>query len=272
MKDILIHVRQLHGKTPAAYFGVKLAAGFGASATGVYVYPAPMYFASAYEPELLAAIMQNARQLERDALQARQPFLDFAESLGVPNTQWIVAEGDADHALAQAATRHDLLVLDHPQPDETSAWEIADLILKVGTPCLVAPRRSLHLPPIERVTVGWNGSPEAMRALHAALPIMQGKAVLLLSGEVREMHQGVTWKTPFDVCNYLQRHGITVEQHAITAAPEDAGEAILEEAKRFRSDLLVMGAYGRNRFNEWLLGGATRHVLQRANLPLLLQH
>jgi nucleotide-binding universal stress UspA family protein len=38
------------------------------------------------------------------------------------------------------------------------------------------------------------------------------------------------------------------------------------------ADLLVMGAYGHSRLREWVLGGATRHVLQHAQLPLLLRH
>jgi nucleotide-binding universal stress UspA family protein len=38
------------------------------------------------------------------------------------------------------------------------------------------------------------------------------------------------------------------------------------------ADLLVMGAYGRSRFSEWALGGATRQVLNRAHLPVFMRH
>jgi len=34
----------------------------------------------------------------------------------------------------------------------------------------------------------------------------------------------------------------------------------------------VMGAYGRARFSEWIFGGATRHVLEHARLPLFMRH
>lgn len=41
---------------------------------------------------------------------------------------------------------------------------------------------------------------------------------------------------------------------------------------RSGAELLVMGAYGCSRFSEWVLGGATRHVLAWAKLPVLLRH
>jgi len=46
----------------------------------------------------------------------------------------------------------------------------------------------------------------------------------------------------------------------------------LHEVKRMRADLLVMGAYGRSRLRERILGGATRRVLSQATLPVLMQH
>lgn len=272
MKDILIHVRNIKDRTPAGYYGLRLAAAIGGTATGVYVCPSVAAYAPAYNPELLAAIISNARALAREAVQARQPFLDWAASLGVAQTEWLVAEGDTSFALTQAASRHDLLLLDHAQAESGLAWDTPEIVLKVGVPCILTPHRALGYRPIERIAVGWNGSPEAMRALHAALPLMRGKQVLLMTGELRDTYHGVTWQTPFDVGAYLQRHDVAVEHSAITAAPVDAGGELLEEAMHFRADLLVMGAYGRNRFSEWLLGGATRYVLAQAELPLLLQH
>lgn len=272
MKDILIHVRNIKDHTPAGFFGMRLAAASGATATGVYVYPAPIGYAPAYNPELLAAVMDNARALERDALNARKPFLEWAASLGVPRAEWLVAEGDASHALAQAATRHDLLVLDHASPDDGLAPDIPDIILRAGVPCIVTPHHPQNFRPFDRIAVGWNGSPEATRALHAALPFMHGKEILLMTGEERETYHGVAWRTPFDVVAYLERHAVTVTHSPINSTPADAGGALLEEAMHFNADLLVIGAYGRNRFSEWLLGGATRYALTWAEMPVLLQH
>ena len=44
------------------------------------------------------------------------------------------------------------------------------------------------------------------------------------------------------------------------------------EAHRIGADALVMGAYGRRRFLEILIGGATRDVLAQADMPVFLHH
>lgn len=272
MQDILIHARDFGSHTLAAEFGVRLAARSGAAVTAVYAAPEPVYVAPAFEPELMSAIMENTRELVRQAVQARQRFVEWANSLGVVQAEWLVAQGDPVDALTQAATRHDLMVLDHGDDTQGSPWDIPGLILKAGCPCIVVPRRAELPGPFERIAIGWNGSPEAMRAVHSALPFLQGKQVLLLWGEERGKYQGVDWEPPFNVHDYLQHRGVAVEQRAVDAGHDDVGAELLKEATRFRADLLVMGAYGRTRFSEWMLGGATRHVLAWSEIPVLLRH
>lgn len=271
MQDILIHVRDFELRTPALDFGVRLAAQSGASATAVYACQEPVHVVPAFDPQLLAAVMENTRLLVREAVQARREATEWAASLGVANLDWRIAQGEPVDALAQAAARHDLLVLDHGDVDHGTPWDVPGLVLKVGVPCIVVPQSGAHPGPSERIAIGWNGSPEAMRAVHAALPFLRGKRVLLLRGEERDGH-AVDWNPPFQIHEYLQRHGVTVVQHAVDAKPDAVGEVLLEEARQFRAGLLVMGAYGRSRFSEWLLGGATRDVLAGAEIPVLLCH
>jgi nucleotide-binding universal stress UspA family protein len=38
------------------------------------------------------------------------------------------------------------------------------------------------------------------------------------------------------------------------------------------ADLIVMGAYGHSRFREAILGGATRNMLEQAEVAVLLAH
>jgi nucleotide-binding universal stress UspA family protein len=38
------------------------------------------------------------------------------------------------------------------------------------------------------------------------------------------------------------------------------------------AELLVMGAYGHSRFREAILGGATRDMLENAQVPVFLAH
>jgi nucleotide-binding universal stress UspA family protein len=72
--------------------------------------------------------------------------------------------------------------------------------------------------------------------------------------------------------DWLDRRHLHAERRPMQIGGPEAGAVLLRAAIEFRADLLVMGAYGRTRFSEWLLGGATQHVLCHAELPVLMQH
>ena len=57
---------------------------------------------------------------------------------------------------------------------------------------------------------------------------------------------------------------------AVDAGP--VGDVLAGRALEFGADLLVMGAFGRPRALERVLGGATRAVLAGATLPVLFSH
>ena len=52
----------------------------------------------------------------------------------------------------------------------------------------------------------------------------------------------------------------------------DIGNTILSRAADFGSDLIVMGGYGHSRQREFILGGATRTLLQHMTVPVLMSH
>jgi nucleotide-binding universal stress UspA family protein len=56
------------------------------------------------------------------------------------------------------------------------------------------------------------------------------------------------------------------------AEPEIVGELMLSRAFDLGCDLFVMGCYGHSRAREWVLGGASRTVLQSMTVPVLLAH
>lgn len=272
MKDVLVHVRDFQQYTAAAQFGVRLAVACGAGVTGMYTCPRPVYIAPEFERELMTAAIESERRLVTDAVEAGPSFVDWVASLGAKRARWWVAEGGTVDALAQAAARHDVLVLEHATAERGSAWDVPRVILKADAPCIVVPHHGVPYRAFERIAIGWNGSPESMRAVHAALPFLSGKRVVLMRGEEREPHSRVEWHPPFDIAQYLRDRDVTVVSRAITARPADVGASLLEEAMQFRANLLVMGAYGRSRFSEWMLGGATRDVLTWADIPVLLRH
>jgi nucleotide-binding universal stress UspA family protein len=59
---------------------------------------------------------------------------------------------------------------------------------------------------------------------------------------------------------------------ACSTCSRSAGEAILDYAAKNNCDLLVKGAYTQSRLRQMMFGGATRHILAHATLPVLMAH
>jgi nucleotide-binding universal stress UspA family protein len=58
----------------------------------------------------------------------------------------------------------------------------------------------------------------------------------------------------------------------LSASREGIGATILGYCGETDPDVLVMGAYGHARLREELFGGVTRHILENANVPVLMAH
>jgi len=58
----------------------------------------------------------------------------------------------------------------------------------------------------------------------------------------------------------------------IDSADHSETEALLEQAKKVRADLIVMGGYGRSATTQLIFGGVTREMLVTAKIPLLMVH
>jgi nucleotide-binding universal stress UspA family protein len=48
------------------------------------------------------------------------------------------------------------------------------------------------------------------------------------------------------------------------------GAGLLAAAREFGCDLLAMGAYSHSRLRQLILGGVTRHILEHASLPVMM--
>ena len=124
-----------------------------------------------------------------------------------------------------------------------------------------------------RALVAWNGSIQASAALRRALPLLRrAKQVTVLLSDSRGEYPAALRMPPLDLPAYLRHQGIEARVQHGDFNDSDAGEGILKYAKDEGSDLIVMGAYGRSRFQEWILGGATRHVLEHMAVPVFMAH
>jgi nucleotide-binding universal stress UspA family protein len=273
--DVLVHANSFETWSAAVVYAANLAVAQEACLTAAYVYPSPAFMMPAYGASaLLTAIVEHTRRIELESLDAEQRFVAWANSRGVRKASWQVAEGYLPEALSHLGNWHDVLVLGHngEMPWE-SPTDLGALVVQSHLPCIVVPQEFDGEAVARRVAVAWNAAPEALRAVHAALPLLKAaERVVLLNGRPRNPLAEIDWRPQFDIHAFLRRHGIEAQDVPIGASDADAGDALLDAAATVKADLLVMGAYGRNRFSEWAFGGATRCVLDRAVMPVLMRH
>lgn len=67
-----------------------------------------------------------------------------------------------------------------------------------------------------------------------------------------------------------QKHGVKTDASMLEGRGRHVSDAILEEMKKWRADLIVMGTHGRRGLNRLLLGSDAERVLREAPVPVLL--
>lgn len=270
--DLLVRATRYPDWDPGVVFAARLAGRMRAGLTAMHVVQGG--FPPVWDYDAGVLLTEYAAAIEEQVHEARAagPFFEaWAESMGTVFPQWLVTQGQIGDALRYSGNWHDLIVLAR---DDDDPWGcspgLSSIVLHVGPPCLVVPpgREQLEL---DCIAIAWNGSVEAIRALHGALPLLQrAKRIVLLMGKRRTILPDVP-APEFALEAWCRRHDFAVEFEMLDDA-DDMGPLIHDAAHAMRADLLVMGAYGRSRFAERILGGVTRYMLQQTSLPLLLRH
>jgi nucleotide-binding universal stress UspA family protein len=118
------------------------------------------------------------------------------------------------------------------------------------------------------VLVAWNCSTEQARTTALAMPLLR------LAGRVTvldvEGGAAVPGPSAEEAARYLQRNGIAAQLKTVGLDGRTTGEAILATAQSLGCDLLIKGAYTQSRLRQMIFGGATRHILANATLPVLM--
>lgn len=139
-------------------------------------------------------------------------------------------------------------------------------------PVMVVPAGATLPDSFDRVVVGWNESHEAMQAIRAALPILT-EADITDVVIVDPPQHGPDRSDPGGALSQLLvRHGVRIEVSVLAKTMPRVADILSRHARDKKADLLVMGAYGHSRFRESILGGATRNMLESAEIPVLMAH
>lgn len=169
----------------------------------------------------------------------------------------------------------DMVVL--PRPYGKGRGHDAEAIVEAAlfegnVPVLVIPDDAEMPASAKNIVVAWNESPEALRAVRQAMPFLQ-KADSVSIAVIDPPTHGPERSDPGGfLSQMLARHGVRSEVCVLAKTMPRVSDILNRHARDKNADLVVMGAYGHSRFRESILGGATRHMLEVAEVPILLAH
>jgi nucleotide-binding universal stress UspA family protein len=244
--------------------------------TGLYVLPAMHHPGVRFEP--LPVMFEELRRHFADrAEMVRTVFESSLARVGVTG-RFRVLDAQSpmiSDTFAACARRFGLAIIS--EVDSTADYGVEldfvpSVLLASGRPVLVLPR-FLQSSYGNKAVVGWNGSRESARAVFDALPLlstMEEVHVITIEDDHRTTRDGATDNG--DLTDMLAGHCRGVVARTLPSQGRNTGSLLLAHAALLGARLLVMGAYGRGRLAELVLGGATRHVLSEMKIPVLFSH
>lgn len=267
-KSLLVHLKPLAESNPALVAALSVAKTFDASVTGLYAMRELAMLKLVIGPDSAAAREAEARDAPI-VRSAEEQFLKACTDAGVAGT-FQVAEGNSNELLCLAGRVHDALFVEAGGSlDGRGGDLVEECAITAGTPTIIVPPGGAKEFG-QCIVVAWNHSRQAAAAVHAALPLIErAESVVVLLGQQRDTLPSVTRRPRADIGDYLRRHNPNVRVSPF----EDRGSSSLQTAALAAGgDLLVMGAYGRSAWREFLFGGSTRAVVNDLRLPVLMAH
>jgi nucleotide-binding universal stress UspA family protein len=275
IKDLVVNLTVGVDRDPTAQFAVSIAATFQAHIAGI---------AFAYDPVITPTVMDglsatwvDAQRTENQAAaqEAIDRFEATAKREGLSAEHRIIEAsfGKAANLFGRMTRRFDLAVVGQMDPERMLPDDllIEATLFESGRPMVVVPYIQKEGLKLDRVLVCWDSSRSAARAIADSLPFLKrGKLVEIVmvastGGKADEL-PGV------DLGEHLARHDLNVEVKRLVAPDIDVSNAVLSYAADCAADLIVMGGYGHSRLREFVLGGATRGILQSMTVPVLMAH
>lgn len=276
MKTILIPTED-HDCMPAVLDAARLIARiFDSYMEGLAVRPAVGTYVTV---EPVSSLAISGAFDEDTAREAQATFERSMQANDVPRAGdgiarfswgWPRMEAVDDSTLGSYGRVFDLIVLGRPGRDVENPRmpPLEAALFESGKPVLMVPKASPAA--IGRnVLVAWNGSTEQAHTNTFALPLLQRAdevSVLAVEGHTTD------GPSAEQAAQHLRRNGVKATALTVKEGSRSAGEIILDHAASLGCDLVVKSAYTQSRLRQMIFGGATRHILAHANLPVLMAH
>ena len=224
------------------------------------------------------------RTLEREGHErrdlARRLFRDFMNTNGVPigtpaagyvgpSASWREEDGRQNAIVGLSGRVYDLILVEQPEKLASIAEAtLEDALFESGRPVLMVPK---ECPPSvgETIAIAWNGSTETAMTVALAMPFLKHArhAVVVAVGAQLMPEPGPAGE---ELARSLEGHGLTVSLRTAIGRQKSQGESFLKEALAAGADLLLKGAYTQSRIRQMIFGGATRHIIMEAKIPVIM--
>lgn len=277
-KTILVPMEQHDAMASTLATAVLLARKFNAYLEGFALQPAmlDLYAADITGSMPVAEVKESNAKF---AAEAKLQFDEFMMHHGItartpkpdsPSYGWLDDPVEGENFVGSYGRVFDVTVVGRPGTG-MYAPRMATLetcLFDSGRPVLIVPPN-----PIQQfgdnILVAWNGSTEQAHTNALAMPILRrASRVTVLTVE------GGTVPGPSgeQMARCLQYNDIKCDAVTVKPTNQTTGETILAQAAALGCDLIVKGAYTQSRLRQMIFGGATRHLLTKSTLPILMAH
>ena len=203
-----------------------------------------------------------------------QRFRAEVQPHGIDGDWHLFGSGGSEELIALSRTM-DLVVFGQAVSDYRlpTGFSPEDIVMACGRPMLVVPFAGEFGSAGRRVLIAWDGTREASRALHDALPLIaQAEAVWVMTVRPRDANFDDPGPSLDRVVRHLQRHSIAATTEESIGGDVPTAELLLSRASDIGADLLVAGAYHHSQLREAIIGGVSRDLLDHMTVPILMSH
>jgi nucleotide-binding universal stress UspA family protein len=247
VKDILVSI----DPTPAGETRLKLAANLAQSNAA--------FLTGAFAPA-------NGNGASSDGENLQQRF-----EAALAEGEWHAVGRREPPQLTELAKAADLTVLG--QYSAAARLRPEEVLVAAGRPVPVVPYAGNFDHVGRRVLVAWDDSPEAVRAINDALPLLEkAQAVTVMFVGPQEAHLKEAQPSLERIVRHLQRHQIEATPQASLSAEIKVSDILLSRTADHDADLIVAGGYHHSQLREALLGGVSRELLRHMTVPVLMSH
>ena len=228
-----------------------------------------------YKPSLVPEVAADASaKLAVEAGAVAKIFSEEATQR-LADTNWFEATGDVVRGISEKARYADLVILGQYEEQgvaQTHPLPIAhSVVLRRGRPVLVVPAVT-QPSTLGKIAVAWDGSREAVRAVHDALPIPRLARSAQMVKMLALFGRGRPDRSRKILAVHLTHHGSRCRDNVLQIRTAEELKSLQTQFADGHSDRLVMGGYSHAMWREFIFGGATQSILLSSKNTVLVSH